>query len=475
MNQMTASQIGTPAQASASRPDETAGSALATRGDRLAFMNINEADRAALRNARPFVQAVLPEILDSFYEQVTHWPELQSLFKNPEHLRAARSLQLKHWDMIVTGAFDDAYFASAHRIGLAHNKIGLEPRWYIAGYSFIVRNLLSRLATRHFGSAIKLTRADGAYNDMAGALIKAAMLDMDLAISAYFDAGRTEYRQKLVRMTDTFDETVARFIENLSSATDKLIHTSTEMDNVAGAGTTGAQSLGASSAAAMENVNSVASASEEMLASIKEINTQVNRASEVSQAAVTQMRDAAATIAALKEQSEKIGEIVRLINAVASQTNLLALNATIEAARAGDAGKGFAVVANEVKILASQTGKATDEISRQVSAIQESTDRAVQAINATSGTVDQVNAVAAAIASAMEEQSATMAEIVRNTHSAAARAGEVGDAAKEVASGATHAKGAASSIAVASQDLAQRTTDLRGSVEVFLSHLKHSQ
>ncbi|MFN8957499.1 MAG: methyl-accepting chemotaxis protein [Hyphomonadaceae bacterium] len=174
----------------------------------------------------------------------------------------------------------------------------------------------------------------------------------------------------------------------------------------------------AASSQTASNVHAVAAGSEEMASSVSEISRQVQHALDISRSAVDQANSTTSVISSLAAAAQKIGDVVNLINMIAAQTNLLALNATIEAARAGDAGKGFAVVAAEVKSLATQTSKATEEIGAQVAAVQGTTSDAVDAINAISATISQINDISANIAAAVEEQSAVTAEMSSNMQTA---------------------------------------------------------
>ncbi|MER2519429.1 MAG: bacteriohemerythrin [Bdellovibrionales bacterium] len=176
--------------------------------------------------------------------------------------------------------------------------------------------------------------------------------------------------------------------------------------------------VASASQSAASNVQTVAAASEELSASSREIAAQVSRASEIAKNAAEKARSTDTMVRELTTAATKIGDVINLINAIAAQTNLLALNATIEAARAGEAGKGFAVVANEVKSLANQTSKATDEIAQQISSVQQQTNNTVQAIEGIAKTIQEMDGISSAIASAVEEQGAATQEITRNIQQA---------------------------------------------------------
>ncbi|MBI5119783.1 MAG: HAMP domain-containing protein [Rhodospirillales bacterium] len=192
------------------------------------------------------------------------------------------------------------------------------------------------------------------------------------------------------------------------------------------------ETAAAASEQASGSVNAVAAAAEELSSSVQEISRQVSQSTSIAHSAEEEASRATGMVQSLAKSAESVGEVVHLINDIASQTNLLALNATIEAARAGDAGKGFAVVANEVKSLANQTAKATDEISGQITAIQQATQDAVSAIEGIAKTISQMNAIAAGIASAVEEQSAATQEIARSAQQAAGGTQEASSSIAEV-------------------------------------------
>ncbi len=229
-----------------------------------------------------------------------------------------------------------------------------------------------------------------------------------------------------------------------------------------------ATAVAAASEEASTNVQTVASATEELSASVSEIGKQVGESSRIAQQAVVEAERTNAAVKGLAEAADKIGAVVQLINDIASQTNLLALNATIEAARAGEAGKGFAVVASEVKTLANQTAKATEEIGAQIAAIQTATGDSVQAIQGIGATIKQINEIAAAIAAAVEEQGAATQEISRNVQQAAAGTTEVSTNIASVSQAATQTGSAAGEVLGAARELAGHGTKLNTEIEEFL-------
>jgi methyl-accepting chemotaxis protein len=220
---------------------------------------------------------------------------------------------------------------------------------------------------------------------------------------------------------------------------------------------------------ASANVKSSAAAADEMSGSIGEIGQQIGRTTEVVRAAVQEAQATNEQITRLAEAAQKIGDVVKLIRNIAGQTNLLALNATIEAARAGEAGRGFAVVAGEVKSLAVQTAKATEDIAKQILAVQASTTNAVEAISKFSERMREINAYASAVATSVGQQNAATNEISRNVASAARGTSMVVTVLNEVAGAATSARSSAETVLGAAQSVEAAVGKLRGEVECFLS------
>ncbi|MGO9124058.1 MAG: methyl-accepting chemotaxis protein [Terriglobales bacterium] len=255
--------------------------------------------------------------------------------------------------------------------------------------------------------------------------------------------------------------TVGENAQSLSSASEELTATSQQMS--ANAEETSAQAKVVSTATVQvsQNLQTVATGAEEMGASIKEIAKNATEAAKVATSAVKVAETANTTVSKLGDSSTEIGQVIKVITSIAQQTNLLALNATIEAARAGEAGKGFAVVANEVKELAKETAKATEDISRKIEAIQTDTKAAVEAIASISEVINQVNGISNTIATAVEEQNATTNEMARNVSEAASGSGEITSNIAGVTEAAANTSRGASDTQKAAAELAKLATSLR--------------
>jgi methyl-accepting chemotaxis protein len=287
------------------------------------------------------------------------------------------------------------------------------------------------------------------------------------------DAGAAEQRRKAARgIADAFEAQVKAAVDALSSGSAEMRGLAEAMRGTAAETSQRSVVVADASGQASTNVQTVATAAEELSASVGEITRQVNHAATIAQRAVGETQKTDRMIQSLADAATKIGEVVQLINDIASQTNLLALNATIEAARAGEAGKGFAVVASEVKALATQTGKATEEIAAQISAIQSETNAAVAAIKGIGSTITEINEVSSSIASAIEEQGAAAREITRNTQEAAQGTGQVTSNITSVSDSAGKTGNLAANVLSAATGLGSQAEKLRHEVDRFLQGVR---
>jgi methyl-accepting chemotaxis protein len=287
------------------------------------------------------------------------------------------------------------------------------------------------------------------------------------------DRERREKRAANIdRLCRDFDQMVTKRLETVVGAVAAMEETAQSMSKVAEQTATEANHVSSTSASASDSVNSVAAATEELAASISEIGSQMLRSRQIAGDAANQALATNEQVLHLADAAQKIGAVVQMITDIASQTNLLALNATIEAARAGEAGKGFAVVASEVKNLATQTGKATDDISQQINSIQSETNQAVQAIKNIAGTIEEINQITSGVAAAVEEQSAATKEIARSVEQAASGTRDMSSSILTVTNAAGQTGSAAGQMLASSNALSGEAQALRQEVEQFLSTIR---
>jgi methyl-accepting chemotaxis protein len=280
---------------------------------------------------------------------------------------------------------------------------------------------------------------------------------------------------KAVAMADLaerFEIKVGHLVEVLSSAAAELEATAQSMSATAAVTGDQAALVTAAIGETASNVETVAAATEQLSASIQEIGRQVDQSAGIASRAVEHAKRTDVTVQALSEGARKVGEVVGLIHQIAAQTNLLALNATIEAARAGDAGKGFAVVASEVKSLATQTARATEEITGQIGRMQDITAEAVAAIRAIGAVIGEISDIAAAVASSVEEQRNATADIARNIQDAARSTQEVSSGAASVQQAAAETGAAAADVLGAASGLSRNAEQLNGEVDAFLTGIR---
>jgi methyl-accepting chemotaxis protein len=279
-------------------------------------------------------------------------------------------------------------------------------------------------------------------------------------------------RAELIRFADEFEAAVGSIVANVSASAIQLEAAAGTLTRTAET----TQSLSGQAAGASEqasgNMQSVAAATEELSASVDEIGRQVQESNRIAQAAVRQAEQTDGRIGKLSRAAQEIGDVVKLITAIAEQTNLLALNATIEAARAGDAGRGFAVVASEVKSLASQTAKATDEISTHIAGMQDATQESVAAIKEIGGTIAQISTIASTIASAVEEQSSATQEIARSVQTVAEGTSEAAANITEVNRGAAETGSASEDVLDSARTLSAESTRLREQLDRFMANIR---
>lgn len=281
-----------------------------------------------------------------------------------------------------------------------------------------------------------------------------------------------EKKATMEKMATDFEASIGNIVGVVASAATELQANSKNLSEISDQTNRQASTVAAATEEASASVQTVASAAEELSASIEEINRQVSESTRVAQNAVSEVKKTDQTVSTLSEAATQIGDVVKLIQDIAEQTNLLALNATIEAARAGEAGKGFAVVASEVKNLATQTGRATEEISKKIITVQSVSTQSVSAIRDIGKTIEHINEITNVIANAIQQQNAATKEISNNVQQASAGTSEVSRSIVDVTHAATESRNAADEVLQASGELSRQSERLRSEISGFLNKVR---
>jgi methyl-accepting chemotaxis protein len=380
--------------------------------ERLDFVRFDEAAMRELAALQPMVDRHLPAALEAFYERLAVVPEVASFFSGKPQMDRAMQKQVAHWQAIAGGRFDAEYLESSRKIGERHAKIGLEPRWYLGGYALILEQLLTSVIAETLAAPAKPRRLFGRAPepvDTAGlsrklaALVKAVLIDMDLAVTVYFDrlteaaAERDRLAAERIRravsltgetlksladgdltarITAEFDAEFEAIKDDTNAVADRLEaivrqlrDTSGSLHAATGEILAGANDLSDRTTKQAATIEETSAAMEQLMgtvtanvASAKAATDSARAVSDAADAGTVVMAEANGAMERITGSSEKIAKIIGLIDDIAFQTNLLALNASVEAARAGEAGKGFAVVAVEVRRLAQSAAAASADI-----------------------------------------------------------------------------------------------------------------
>ncbi|HEY8611621.1 MAG TPA: globin-coupled sensor protein [Roseomonas sp.] len=442
---------------------------------RFAAFGITENDLVLLRRQSAYARDRLPSLISELHPAFAGWPEIQAALQDPEVHR----LRVAHWSRVVAGDLGEGFMGSAERLARAFYERGVPSYAVAICHSTVGAGICSDLglgaphsANRPLAWLIGSRRAARGRAALAAALNRVAWLDLEVLLETYVTAECASRRAALDGLAQEFETKIGSVVLGVTQSSQRMEAMARPMADAASRTTEGSASAAAAAEEASSNVQTVASATTELTASIGEITRQMSRSSIMAERAVQQARDTDLVVQTLAENAGRIGDVVRLIGDIAGQTNLLALNATIEAARAGEAGRGFAVVASEVKALATQTARATDEIGGQINAIQSATGQAVEAIGGIARVIGEINGVMTGIAAAVEEQGAATEEISRSVQHAATGNERVTVLMSGIHTDAAGTSKIAADLAGTAQDLSAQSGMLRLAVDGFLAEVR---
>lgn len=432
---------------------------------RLEFLGIDGRCLEKLAEAGSYIPSEIDGILSDFYEKMLQSPEVARLF-NGNSVNHAKTAQRQHWlQSVFAGRFDQEYMQRVTRIGRAHERVGLEPRWYMGGYCYVLNRLVDILATKNRFSPGRLAELIKAVN-------KAVFLDMELAISVYIDTSKETARTTVATHAERFEGEVKGMVDLVASAATELRAVAEGMASVADQTAKRSCVVAQNADLTSNNVQTVAAATSELASSIDEIARQANAVRQSTSEAVEDAASVRSVVEVLTAAVHDIAEAARQVTDIASRTRLLALNATIESARAGEHGKGFAVVAGEVKSLADQAALVTENIITRIAGVEDATASASVAAARITNAIDRLHGVATAIAAAVDEQGAATAEIARSVSRAAEGTKGVTEVIGEVAGAAYQTEASAGHVLDSSRSLSVNAEELSRKVCIFLDDVR---
>jgi len=433
---------------------------------RLANYNIDDRARAVLRELAPVLEPHLGTAIDEVITGAARLQQVAEIYK--KHSDEFRRIEIGQFQEMLRADFGAQYMDCCRNTIDQESVLGFEGRARMNSAAAVLRTSVAVLRRRHRWSSAGLA-------DRIDVLSQAIFFDLATTSTFFLQRVRnaaSARRQVIDEAIGEFDGAIGGVIDALKEATGSLTATSSTVQRVTEDTLRRMASASIASAETSQSVDLTVAATEELSTSIQEIGQQAERGMEMARSAVDDTERTNKTMRSLDEAAERIGSVVGLISKIAAQTNLLALNATIEAARAGEAGKGFAVVAAEVKALANQTSRATDEISQQVAAIQEATKGAVKEIGSIGRTIHELTSVSTSIAAAVDEQGATTREIASSIQTAAGNTARASDEIKSVEQAASQAAAAIGEIGGWTERLSARAQDLEAKVASFFNRVR---
>lgn len=431
--------------------------------DRLRFFRLDAQTCQLLREIGPVIVQALPSIAQGFYRRLATVPELAPMIAAPGKVGTLTDAQVRHWGSLFSGRFDAAYVSQARRVGRAHDRIGLAPRWYIGAYSHFLEDLFDTVLARRWSRE----RTHAALS----AILRATLLDMELAVSSYAESGEANrLKQEMLQLTDRIEKDIEQTVAEVAAEAAHMVDGADRLGDTAQALRDAATAMASAADQALAHVQAVAAAAEELENTSRSIAEQVQRSTAVTDNVATRAGQTAQTVSQLSTATARINDVVRLVQTIASQTKLLALNASIEAARAGEAGRGFVVVAAEVKNLARQTEDAIGTVSAQADAIRTVTLATGDSVDGVVRDIHRVDAISAEVRHATDQQQHATAEISRGAASAAGQTRELAERASSMLDHARITGDTATEVRSLASDVNERLLGLRRRVTEVLRH-----
>lgn len=446
-------------------------------GSRLEFMEFDATQRAALRRTQPAIRAIIGKALDRFYARAQRTADTASFFSSPAHMAKAKAAQEKHWDHLASAEFNSDYYESIRRIGATHARIGLEPRWYVGSYALVIEELVAGVARRTpWWRRLFAIWNPAAAQAATNALVKAALLDMELSLSVYFEEAQSSRETAVAQLDEALAALAAgdltrplsgmprSFVSLETSYNDalgKIRQMIVAVTDGAGRIDAGVHEIAQASEDLARRTEGNAASLEETSAAMMQIDDRLKSGAEASRATVVRADQAIATVSTgrsiaddamqamtrVAHSAKGIDSVIEGLDKIAFQTRVLAMNAAVEAGRAGEAGRGFAVVADLVSALAmraeEEAGRARDQLTStqgDIGAAVEMVQRVDGALANISEDVSEVHVLLGAMAVDNSAQAATIGEISaavgtmdRSTQQNAAMVEETSAAARNLA------------------------------------------